>query len=98
MTYKLTTCPPRTGDNDADLASIFEWAAELSREREIDKRHIRDALLELSTALKTTFTLTNHSALTSLDCDDSTNDQICDFLGSLMIVLNTLKALVAEVS
>jgi hypothetical protein len=45
VTYKLTVPPPRTGDDKADLDAIFDWAHELSREREIDKRHIRDALL-----------------------------------------------------
>jgi len=86
MTYKMTTAPNGpTGDLNADIAELFRWAQELSREREIDKRHIRDAVLQLSAADKTTFTITNHTARTSLDADATTVDELADFLGSLLL-------------
>jgi hypothetical protein len=94
MTYKLTTPPEGpTNDHHADIAALFRWARELSREREIDKRHIRDAVLQLSDATKTTFTITNHTARTSLDADATDAGELADFLGSLLLTIESVSNL-----
>ena len=94
----METAPDRTGDNSADLDVLFDYIHGLEFERRADKERIRGALQELAASAKTTFTVTNHTERLALDCDVDEAAAIADFVGSVMTVLNTLKARVAEVS
>lgn len=90
--YKLTT-PPRgpTGDHHADIAALFRWAGDLSREREIDKRHIRDAILEV--ADKASYTITNDNTDRTFDANAESILETADVVATLIRDLAALNIL-----
>ena len=92
MTYKLTTPPEGpTGNDKADIAALYRWAHDLSREREIDKRHIRDAILEA--ASKASYTITNDNTDREFAADADDPLETADVLATLLRDLAALKIL-----
>jgi hypothetical protein len=98
MSFSLPPPPPRYDGVDIDtwVRRVDDYLRNLNKTLYVLDRLSRDSLQELAT--KETYTVTNHTADTTLDADASSAAINADVLGSLIQTLITAKIITGSVT